>query len=192
MIFWPEQYRDVLMPDYLAPAYDPYLDYRQHFASANRLDSVNRAMYTDLHVNLVDDYLEKVDKATMAASVEARVPFLDYRLVELAQRISSEMKVNGKTTKTILREAVADLLPDEIRNLPKHGFSVPTKRWFREGKMYQLVQDILTDPRAIGRGVFRPEAVRALWEGHRAGRGIYDRHLWLLVNFELWAQRYLD
>lgn len=192
MIFWPEQYREVLSPDYFAPGYDPYLAYRARFSTANRLDPVNRAMYADLHLHLANDYLEKVDKATMAASVEARVPFLDYRLVELAQRIPSALKVNGKTTKSILRQAVADLLPGDILNLPKHGFSLPTQRWFREGKMHQLVQDVLTDPRAVQRGVFRPEAVRALWEGHRAGRGVYDRHLWLLVNFELWAQRYLD
>jgi asparagine synthase (glutamine-hydrolysing) len=192
MVFTPQQYREALAADYWASAYDPYQVYRRRFAAANRLDAVNRAMYADLHLHLANAYLEKVDKATMAASIEARVPFLDYRLVELAQRIPSTFKVNGKTTKTILRQAVADLLPGEVLNLPKHGFSVPTQRWFREGKMYRLVQDILTDPRAVQRGIFRPEAGRALWEGHHAGRGIYDRHLWLLVNFELWAQQYLD
>ncbi len=192
MIFTPQQYENVLSPDYLAPAYNPYQNYHEVFSAGGQLDSVNRAMYADLHYHMPNDYLEKVDKATMAASVEARIPFLDYRLVELAQRIPSAFKVNGNTTKAILRRAVADLLPQEIVNLPKHGFSVPTSPWFESGKMSRLIFDVLTDPRAVQRGVFRPEAVLALWDGHRAGRGIYDRHLWSLVNFELWAQRYLD
>lgn len=130
--------------------------------------------------------------AAMAASVEARVPFLDFRLVELAQRIPSDFKVNGKTTKSILRQAVADLLPENILNLPKHGFSVPTKRWFQSGMTSTFIRDVLTDPRTLQRGVFRPEAVQGLWDGHRAGRGVYDRHLWALMMFKLGAQRYLD
>jgi asparagine synthase (glutamine-hydrolysing) len=192
MIFWPEQVGRVLSPDYAARNYDPYAEYRQRFSAGSALDTVNRAMYADLHIHMPNDYLEKVDKATMAASVEARVPFLDYRLVELAQRIPSSFKVNGKTTKSILRRAVADVLPENILNLPKHGFSVPTTRWFQSGKTSQFIRDVLTDPRAVKRGIFRPEAVQALWEGHRAGRGVYDRHLWALMMFELWAQRYLD
>jgi asparagine synthase (glutamine-hydrolysing) len=192
MMFWPEQLGDVLSPDYFAPEYDPYREYRQRFSRADALDPVNRAMYADLHIHMPNDYLEKVDKATMAASVEARVPFLDYRLVELAQRIPSSLKINGKTTKSILRRAVADLLPETILNLPKHGFSVPTKRWFQSGKTSEFIRDVLTDPRTMQRGVFRPEAVQALWDGHRAGRGVYDRHLWALMMFELWARRYLD
>jgi asparagine synthase (glutamine-hydrolysing) len=190
-VFTPRQQEDLVMPEYRAADHKVYAPFEALFTQAARLDRTNRAMYTDLHLRLPNDYLEKVDKATMAASVEARVPLLDYRLVELAQRIPSEFKVSRRETKVLFRQAMADLLPPEVVKLPKHGFSVPTRQWF-QGALREYVRDILTDTSARSRGIFNPVAVESLWADHAAGRGLYETHLWLLLNFELWARRYLD
>jgi asparagine synthase (glutamine-hydrolysing) len=190
-VFTHVQRESLLTPGYKAVDQNVYAPFEALFAQAEQLDPINRVMYTDLHLRLVNDYLEKVDKATMAASVEARVPLLDYRLVELAQRIPSTFKVSRSETKVLFRRAVADLLPSEVVNLPKHGFSVPIRRWF-QGELRDYVHEILTDSQARTRGVFNPEAVEQLWADHKAGRGLYETHLWLLLNFELWARRYLD
>lgn len=190
-VFLPHQQETLVMPAYRATDYDVYAPFESLFSQAERLDRTNRAMYTDLRLRLPNDYLEKVDKATMAASVEARVPLLDYRLVELAQRIPSAFKVSRRETKVMFRQAVADLLPSEVVKLPKHGFSVPVRLWF-QGKLRDYVHDILTDTRTQMRGIFSSKDIEHLWAGHAAGRGFYETHLWLLLNFELWARQYLD
>ena len=189
--FTPEQRRAVIMENYALPGYDHFAPYRRYYADSAALDHVNQAMYADIQTLLPEGYLEKVDKATMAASLEARVPFLDYRLVELAQHIPSTLKIMQRQTKELFRQAIADWVPQEILDLPKHGFSVPTRRWF-QGELSGYIRDVLTDPTVRRRGVFRVEAIEQLWAAHRDGRGIYDTHLWLLLNFELWARRFLD
>jgi len=190
--FFTQQQRSAsVMPEYVASDYDPVSIFHRLYEESSGLDPVNQGMYADMHTRMVDGYLEKVDKATMAASLEARVPLLDYRLVELAQRIPSNQKIYQRQTKAMWRKAIADLIPQEILTLPKHGFSVPTKPWFK-GELSQFVLDVLTDPRVQQRGVFRPQAVKQLWDDHQSGRGIYDNQLWLLLNFELWARQFLD
>ena len=91
----------------------------------------------------------------------------------------------------MFRRAVADLLPPEILNLPKHGFSVPIDRWF-QGQLSNYVHDVLTDDRTRTRGIFNHPVVESIWSDHQAGRGTYEIHLWLLLSFELWARQYLD
>jgi asparagine synthase (glutamine-hydrolysing) len=190
-VFTSGQLKSLVMPDYRTADHNVYAPFESLFEQAAHLDRTNRAMYTDLHLRLPNDYLEKVDKATMAASVEARVPLLDYRLVELAQRIPSAFKVSRRETKVLLRRAVADLLPSEVVNLPKHGFSVPIRQWF-QGALRDYVRDILTGTETQTRGVFNPAAIERIWTDNAAGRGLYQTHLWLLLNFELWARYYLD
>ncbi len=190
-VFTRDQREAFIQSPYRAAGYDVYGPFKHVFQQGRAHDRTNRAMYADLHLRLPNDYLEKVDKATMAVSLEARVPLLDYRLVELAQRIPSRFKLTGQQTKVMFRRAVADLLPDDVLNLPKHGFSVPTRLWF-QGALKTFVLDHLTDERARARGIFDTNAVRALWADHQDQRGVYDYHLWLLLNFELWARQYLD
>jgi asparagine synthase (glutamine-hydrolysing) len=172
-------------------AYDAVRVYRSYFDEAQGADELNQYMYVDLKTWLADTYLEKVDKTSMAVSLEARVPLLDYRLVEFALTIPSAYKINNSGTKQVLRNAVHDLLPQRTMRKPKHGFAVPTDPWFR-GELSEFAYDVLLDGRTRQRGYVRASAVERLWQEHQQGREVRDSHLWLLLNFELWARQYLD
>jgi len=174
-----------------AGAYDGSAVYRPHIADAAGAEHVTRLMYSDIKTWLADTYLEKVDKASMAAGLEARVPLLDHRLVELSLQIPARLKISPVGTKRIFKAAVRDLLPVETLRKPKHGFAVPMDVWFR-GALRDFAYDVLMDTRTVQRGFFRREAVERLWVEHQNGREVRDSHLWLLLNFELWARRFLD
>jgi asparagine synthase (glutamine-hydrolysing) len=192
-VFTDDVLRQVIDPRLAAAAraYDGVAVYRQHMNDASAADHMNRLMYVDVKTWLADTYLEKVDKASMAVSLEARVPLLDHRLVELSFQIPSRLKMSSRFTKRIFKDAVADLLPPETLARRKHGFSVPTDPWFR-GELRQFTYDVLLDPRSRQRGFFRADAVERLWREHQDGREVRDSHLCLLLNFELWARRFLD
>lgn len=195
-LFTPEMQRDLLQPA-LATAlagYDPAWRYPELYArlpgtTAN--DHLNRLMYIDLKNWLVDMYMEKTDKATMAGSIEARLPLLDHRLVELAFQIPSRYKIRGMATKRIFKRAVAGLIPPEVLRKPKQGFAVPTDPWFR-GELKEFTFGVLFDERTRRRGYFQMPIIERLWREHRDGRHVWDEHLWLLLNFELWHRIYLD
>ncbi|MDP2318103.1 MAG: asparagine synthase (glutamine-hydrolyzing) [Acidobacteriota bacterium] len=172
-------------------AYDSLTAYRRYFSEASAGDELNQYMYVDTKTWLVDTYLEKVDKTSMAVSLEARVPLLDYRLVEFAMSIPSSYKIQGGVTKKVLREAVRDLLPSHTMKKPKHGFAVPTDPWFR-GELKSFAFDVLLDGRTSQRGYVKAAEVERIWQDHQSGREVRDGHLWLLLNFELWAREYLD
>lgn len=174
-----------------AASYDAVDIYRRYFSEAADADEMNRLMFVDMKTWLADTYLEKVDKTSMAVSLEARVPLLDYRIAEFAMTIPSRYKISGGETKRVLRAAVRDLLPPETMRKPKHGFAVPTDPWFR-GELKAFAYDVLLDPQSRQRGYFNPREVERLWSDHQAGREVRDSHLWLLMNFELWAREYLD
>jgi asparagine synthase (glutamine-hydrolysing) len=123
--------------------------------------------------------------------LEARVPLLDYRIVEFAITIPSRFKISGGESKRVLRQAVRDLVPVETMRKAKHGFAVPTDPWFR-GPLRDFAYDVLLDARSRQRGYFNPVQVEKLWREHQAGDEVRDTHLWLLMNFELWAREYLD
>jgi asparagine synthase (glutamine-hydrolysing) len=148
-------------------------------------------MYVDLKTWLVDDYLEKTDKATMACGLEARLPLLDHRLVELAFQIPGPHKIRGFSTKRVLKRAVRGLIPEAVIRRRKHGFSVPIDPWFR-GDLSTFTFEILLDDRTRKRGFFDSGAVERLWHEHVEGRHVWDTHLWLLLNFELWCRMWLD
>jgi asparagine synthase (glutamine-hydrolysing) len=140
---------------------------------------------------LPGDLLAKVDIAAMAVSLEGRSPFLDHELVEFAARLPASFKLYGGRGKRVLREAVADLLPAEVLNRPKMGFGAPIGAWFR-GDLRELAADTLFSAQSLGRGLFRPEPVRALWDEHQAGRRDRSAPLWALVCLELWFRELVD
>src|SRR5207253_11457843 len=129
--------------------------YRRYYArSGGRLaadDHLDRRMYVDLKTWLADDYMEKTDKASMACSLEARLPLLDPRLVELAFRIPGRQKIRGLSTKLVLKQAVRDLVPPRTLRKRKHGFTVPLDPWFR-GALRSFAFEVLLDDRARRRG----------------------------------------
>lgn len=167
---------------------DPHEAYRSYWSCPG--DPVNRLLYVDMKTWLSDAYLEKVDKASMAASLEARVPLLDHRLVEFALGLKSSLKVCGRSTKYILKKAVASLLPEEILNKKKHGFNVPTDPWLR-GPLKEFVLDLFLSDRSGSHGYIDRQAIVRLVERHANGREVLDEHLWILINFELWYQTFM-
>jgi asparagine synthase (glutamine-hydrolysing) len=196
LLFTPEMQNDLLRPSMINEIsghdpLEPYSRYYQALNSSTAADHVNRLMYTDLKMLLPDAYLEKVDKAAMACSLETRLPFLDHRLVELAFQLPGQYKVRGLSTKLILKRAVRELLPAIILRKPKHGFAVPTEPWF-QGQLRDFVFEILLDERTRGRGYFNMKFIEQLWHEHIERRRVWDGHLWLLLNFELWHRMYLD
>ncbi len=170
--------------------YDPAASYRQMYPTDAR-HAITRMGAADLQTWLPDTYLEKVDKGTMAASLEARVPFLDHTLVEWTMRLPPQFKLRGRTTKWLLRQAFQDMLPQRTLQKPKHGFAVPTDPWFR-GSLYPWVRQVLLDQRTIQRGLFQPQALETILTAHQTGRETNDALIWLLLNLELWQRRFLD
>ncbi len=184
-ILAPHHWEEVKGLDYLN-------NYRNYYNScAPTTDRLTRMMYADLKTQLVDSYLEKVDKATMAVGLEARVPYLDYRLVEFAFHIPSFRKINHKQSKIILRETLRGLLPRETLDKPKHGFAVPLDTWMR-GELKDFIREILFDRRTRERGIFNPEHIEKFYADHMANRASHSNQLWLLVVFELWCRTFLD
>lgn len=160
---------------------------------AMKRDPVTRSTIADLLVYLPNDLLVKVDMASMANSLETRAPFLDYRVVELAlsMPVDRKLRLRGGRSKVVLKEAFADLLPPAIRTRPKMGFGVPLDRWFRN-ELRDELREVLLDPQALGRGLFREEAIRALIDDHQSGRKDNAYRLWALLMLELWFRTYLD
>jgi asparagine synthase (glutamine-hydrolysing) len=152
---------------------------------------LNRQLYAELRAWLPDTLLEKTDKPTMARGVDARMPLFDHRIVELAFRIPDRHKVRGRATKRVFREAVKDLVPDHARRQAKRGFTIPVDPWFR-GPLLPFLREVLFDERTVGRGYFDSRVVERLVDEHVSGRRIWDRALWMLLNFELWHRVYID
>jgi asparagine synthase (glutamine-hydrolysing) len=154
-------------------------------------DPVHDLMYLDFKTWLPDDVLVKTDRMSMAASIEARVPFLDHRLVEFTASLPAAMKVRSLGTKALLRRALRRDLPAATRRRPKRAFLVPLRRWLR-GELRDLASDTLTSAAARGRGLFRPAAVARLLHEQETGRADHSRALWTLLCLELWLQNVLD
>lgn len=159
------------------------------FRQANAANRLDRTLYTDIHNYLPGALLPKVDRMTMAHSLEARSPFLDHKVMELAARLPTGCKIQGRRTKKILRETFADLLPAAIEQRGKVGFSVPLGIWFRES-LYETVKDRLLAPDAQIKALLRQDAIDRLIEENRQNQADHGKKLWALLNLETWLQRY--
>jgi asparagine synthase (glutamine-hydrolysing) len=137
------------------------------------------------------ELLMKQDQMSMAASIESRVPFLDHKLVEFAAALPTRMKLNGFTTKWILREAVREFLPPAILSRKKMGFPVPFAVWMREG-WNDVARDVLLDRRSRERGIIEPAAVDRLLTAHAVGQADGADAIWSLLNLELWYRTHID
>lgn len=155
-------------------------------------DPLNKMLYADLKTALVDSLLAFSDKMSMAASLEARVPLLDKELVELAAQMPSSLKIApGRKLKYLLKQVVADLLPDSIINQRKQGFGTPVSRWLR-GSLKPLLEELLDPSRLKQRGFFDPAVVKALVDDHMEQRADHSEHIMALMTFEIWHQIYID
>jgi asparagine synthase (glutamine-hydrolysing) len=146
--------------------------------------------YRDLHTYLPLDILTKVDRMTMAHSLEARPPLLDHELVEFAATIPAKFRLHDGSTKYLFKRAMRGVLPDHIIDRQKHGFAVPLARWFR-GELSAFARDLLLSPTCRQRGFFDDRYVTRLFEQNDRGRDL-DLQLWTMLSFELWCRRFLD
>jgi asparagine synthase (glutamine-hydrolysing) len=164
---------------------------RDYFLRVNKQDPLTQQQYVDIKTYLVDDILTKVDRMSMAVSLEARVPLLDYRIVEFAVNLPPEMKLYRGQTKRILRQAMAERLPGEVLSKPKQGFSIPLKHWLR-GPLKPLMTDLLSDGSIRRRGYFNPGEVSRLVYEHLDQSANHSHRLWALMVLELWHRQVLD
>ncbi|MCG8469398.1 MAG: asparagine synthase (glutamine-hydrolyzing) [Gemmatimonadetes bacterium] len=167
----------------------PYEHEARLLEATRGLSPLNRLLHLDLRTYL-HELLMKQDQMSMAASLESRVPFLDHELIEWVVRLPEEWKLEGRTTKRVLREAMKGVLPESILTRPKMGFPVPFGAWAR-GPYNAYVRDIVLGGRARERGVFDLSHVERLVSEHEAGVD-HDERLWALLNFELWQRAFID
>jgi asparagine synthase (glutamine-hydrolysing) len=154
-------------------------------------DPVEGAQRLDLHNYLPEDILAKVDRMSMACSLEARVPLLDHRVVEFVTSLPPAWKQNGTRPKALLLDAVGESLPRIAWDRPKRGFGIPLDRWFRK-ELREYVADLLLGPRARQRGIWNVRGMESLIEAHRRGVWNLSEQLWSFLTVELWYRHYLD
>lgn len=170
----------------------PHAALERHFAHARYAGHpLTQQQYVDLKTYLVDDILTKVDRMSMAVSLEARVPLLDHRIVEFAVNVPPHLKLRRGQTKVILRRAMADILPDVVLNKPKQGFSIPIKHWLR-GPLRPMMLDLLAPATVRNRGYFQPECVAGWITEHLDGAANHSHRLWALMVLELWHRSVSD
>jgi asparagine synthase (glutamine-hydrolysing) len=145
----------------------------------------------DVNLYLPEDLLVKVDRATMAHSLEARSPFLDHVLMEFVASLPANLKLAGGQQKRVLKAMLRDVLPEAVLKRPKMGFCVPLARWFRK-ELREMAYDVLLAPRALQRGYFQPQAIAKLLDAHCRGEANHAEHLWDLLMLELWQRTFID
>jgi asparagine synthase (glutamine-hydrolysing) len=168
---------------------DPLDVYRERYGETEGAQELARLQDLDLGIYLVDDLLVKTDRASMAHSLEARVPFLDPVVAELALALETKQKVRGFSKKRLLRRAAAPLLPREILRGRKQGFSIPVASWLR-GDLAPFARDVLSPETVERQGYLDPVAVTRVLDDHISGKDDLSRQIWGLLNFTLWFDRY--
>ncbi len=169
---------------------DVYAPVRQTLARYGHDDLLNRQLYADLSLYLSDDILVKVDRMSMATSLETRAPLLDADVMELALSMPGSLKIRDGDRKWILKRAMRGVLPDRILTRKKEGFSIPMKNWLRR-ELQPLMRSLLSPERIGQRGLFEPAAVLRLVEDHVAGRENHAHTLFPLMVFERWCEAHL-
>ncbi|HET7113270.1 MAG TPA: asparagine synthase C-terminal domain-containing protein, partial [Pyrinomonadaceae bacterium] len=154
-------------------------------------DFLARMTYLELKLRLPELLLMRVDKITMATSVEARVPFLDHHLVEYALALPRSLKVQGVTGKHILKRALEEILPHDLLYERKRGFGAPVREWFREGLGGWFDQHLMNSTMRR-RDLLDYEFVGRMLDEHRNRTKDWGFHLWALLNLSLWYERWID
>jgi asparagine synthase (glutamine-hydrolysing) len=171
--------------------YDAFHGFERHFERVRAADPLSRLLYVDLKTWLPNDILVKVDRMSMANSLEVRAPLLDHRVIEFAATVPSGWKYRGRTSKYLLKRYLDGQVPRSAVYRPKRGFEIPVAAWLR-GPLAPLAEDLLLSPRALGRAYFRDGAVRRLWRQHRAGVRDHASRIWALMMLELWHRAFVD
>ncbi len=167
-----------------------HLDEREIGWSRKSYDVADTIMRLDIRTYLADNMLVKSDRTTMATSLEARLPFLAYPLVEFAVSLPPHLKYRGRTSKYLLRKLASEYLPDDIIKRPKKGFGIPTGKWLRK-ELKPMVNQLLGEEFIASQGLFRWQAIRLLIEEHDSGKVDRRKELWTLLAFQSWWDRCL-
>ena len=171
-------------------ASDTYAPVRQTLNRYTSDDHLNRQLYADLSLYLADDILVKVDRMSMATSLETRAPFLDADVMELAFSMPGHLKIRNGDRKWILKRAMRGLLPEGILSRRKEGFSIPMKNWLRH-ELRPLMEQLLAPDRLRQRGLIDPDEVSRLIAQHCSGRANHAHVLFSLMTFERWAEQFV-
>jgi asparagine synthase (glutamine-hydrolysing) len=169
---------------------DPFKRYKWAYSRFAHLDPVQRMLYTDTDIILPDVYFEKVDKVTMAHGIEVRVPMVDTHLASYVMGLPSSLKIRGGQSKSLLRQALRTIVPDEILDAPKTGFGVPFQFWYKE-PLADYLRSVLLDPSTLEWGIFDRKIVERCIEEHTSGSEQHGYLLHKLLNLSLWYQFYL-
>lgn len=170
------------------PATSLFEEYAHRGTSGEPLDTL---LYLDSKTYLPGDILTKVDRMSMAVSLEARVPLLDHKLIEFVTRIPAGLKMKGTETKHIFKKAVRGLVPDEILDRPKQGFGIPIRKWINQ-ELRGYIRDMLFDQRTRERGYFNQNYIVSLLDEHDRARRDHTSPLWALFMLELWHRTFID
>jgi asparagine synthase (glutamine-hydrolysing) len=190
--FTPEEQAELLTREALAATdSDIYAQARQIAAECDNEDLVTRMQSIDTRLYLAEDILTKVDRASMAVSLEVRAPFLDPRVAEFAASLPCSYKLRGQKTKYILKKSVKEMLPSFVTRRGKKGFGVPVAEWLKE-KLRPLARDLLSPERVRRAGVFNPNYVARLQDEHERGIANHRKLLWTLLMFELWHESFVE
>ena len=169
--------------------YSPATLFEDFYNRPKTADHLSRLQYLDMKTYLVDDILVKVDRASMANSLEVRCPILDHKFMELAARIPSDLKLKDGQGKYIFKKALARLLPDDVLTRRKQGFAVPLASWFRK-ELRELSGDLLLSQDPLG--VLQSQVVASLWKQHQSGLSDHSAALWTILMYRLWQRTYLN
>ena len=187
-IFRPDEKSHLFTRDFLREmsGYDSIGVFEKHYNKADTDDLLTKIQYVDIKTYLPDDILTKVDRASMAVSLEVRAPFLDHRLMELAATMPSSLKLRGRQGKYILKKTMSGILSDDVLYRRKQGFAVPLDRWFRNELKDMAYANILKD----SEGVLEPKFLKKIWDQHQSGQ--YDRsaHLWTVLMYRKWRETF--
>ena len=190
--FTPVEQQQLLTKEAIAETdQDIYRQAREMMSECGQDDIVKSMQDLDTRLYLAEDILTKVDRASMAVSLEVRAPFLDPRVAEYAASLPSNYKLRRQTTKYILKKAVDDMLPRFVTRRPKKGFGVPVAEWLKF-KLRPLARDLLSPERVRRAGVFNPDFVARLQDEHERGVANHRKLLWTLLMFELWHESFIE
>ena len=165
--------------------------FRELAGNVKTNEAIDKLLYIDSKTYLPGDILTKVDRMSMAVSLEARAPLLDHKLIEFMARTPATLKLAGYETKYLLKQAVKDLVPPEILNRPKQGFGVPVQEWINK-QLRGRIRDTLISSQSRQRGYIEPSYLNTLLDEHETGRRDHSMAVWALFMFELWHREFMD
>jgi len=165
--------------------------FRDYAARVKTNEPLDQLLYIDGKSYLPGDILTKVDRMSMATSLEVRVPLLDHKLIDFVTKVPASLKLAGTETKQLLKRVARDLIPAEILDRPKQGFGMPLEEWINR-QLRDQIREILREPRTRQRGYVNPDYVDLILDEHHKGRRDHSQPLWSLWILELWHRRYID